>query len=42
MNSQNLLKKLTKEQLKSLSKDELVHLLLGEQEIREQFENQRD
>ena len=38
MNIQELLKKLTKEQLKGLSKDELVHLLIGEQEIREQFE----
>jgi transposase len=42
MNAQELLKKLTKEQLKGLTRDELVHLLLGEQEIREQLEKQRD
>lgn len=42
MNAQDLLKKLTKEQLKGLSRDELVHLLLGEQEIREQLEKRID
>jgi transposase len=42
MNPQDLLKKLTKEQLKGLSKEELVHLLLGEQEIRGQLEKRLD
>jgi len=41
-NTQDILKKLTKEQLRGLSKDDLVHLLLGEQEIREQFEKRLD
>ncbi len=42
MNPHDLLKILTKEQLKGLSKEELVHLLLGEQDIRKQIEAQRD
>lgn len=38
MNIQDILKPLTRDQLESLSKRDLIHLLLGEQDLRAQAE----
>jgi len=42
MSTDDLLKELSRDQLKGLSKQELIELLLGEQKIRKQIEEQRD
>lgn len=41
MKIEDVLKKLTRDQLKTLSKQDLIELLIGEQEIREQLETLR-
>lgn len=41
MKVEDVLKKLSREQLKTLSKQDLIELLIGEQDIREQLENLR-
>jgi len=42
MTNDDLLKELSRDQLKGLSRQELIELLLGEQKIRKQIEDQRD
>ena len=42
MKAEDLLKDLTSEQLKTLSRQELIDIVLGEQNIRKQLEKQLD